>query len=122
MVLIIVNGIYAISAGSITAFIWIFVLLKKLGSRFIENKSERIFHITAEFLMSIVAIIAGILLLLNETWGIYLFYLAMGLVLYASVNAIGIYREKYKMLVIVLAFTAVITLTLTALSIALLSI
>ena len=122
MVLTIIDGVYAISAGSITALIWIFILFKKLGSRFIENKSERIFHITAEFLMSIIAIIAGIALLLNEIWGIYLFYLAMGLVLYASVNAIGIYREKYKTLVIVLALTAVITVTLTALSIALLTI
>ena len=115
--MIVIDGIYAISAGAITALIWIYVLIKKLGTQLIENKSERIFHITAEFLMSIVSMTAGIVLLLDIAWGIYLFYSAMGLILYASVNAIGIYKEKYQILVLILAFTATTTVVITVLSI-----
>ena len=121
MVLIIIDGIYAISAGTITALIWVYVLIKRLGSQLVENKSERIFHIAAEFMMSIVAIIAGIILFLDLTWAIYVFYLAMGLILYASVNAIGIYKDKYRILVLLLISTAVITLILTILSLALIT-
>lgn len=121
MVLIIIDGIYAISAGTITSLIWIYVLIKKMAPQLVENKSERIFHISAEFLMSIVAIVAGIVLLLDLIWGIYLFYLAMGLILYASVNAIGIYKGKYKMLVFILTFTAVISIVIIVLSLILIT-
>jgi len=121
MVLIIIDGIYAISAGIITALIWIIVLAKKQGFKFIENKSERIFHIAAEFMMSILAIDTGIALLLEKTWGIYYFYLTMGLVLYASVNAIGIYYEKYKILAAILVFTASTTVVLTLLTLTLIT-
>ena len=121
MVLAIIDGIFTISAGTITALLWIIVIVKRIDHKFVENPTERLFHIIAEFLMSIVAIIAGIALLLELTWAIPMFYLAMGLIIYAAVNAVGIYKEKNNLLALVLIGTAVITLALTIISIFLLS-
>lgn len=113
MVLEIISGIFSISAGTITASLWIIVLLRKKGIRFIEHPFERLYHVIAEFIMSILAIVGGIALILQLTWGIYLFLFAMGLILYAIVNAIGIYGKKnYKMLLIVLVISAILTFAL----------
>ena len=120
MVLEIIDGIFIISAGTITSILWIYVLLKKQGHKFIEQPFERLFHIVAEFMMSIIAIIGGIALLSQQTWGIPLFFLAAGLILYATTNAIGIYGEKSKFLVIILATSAIITLALIITSIVIL--
>ena len=113
MVLEIISGIFSISAGTITALLWIIVLLRKKGIRFIEHPFERLYHVIAEFIMSILAIVGGIALILQLTWGLYLFLFAMGLILYAIVNAIGIYGKKnYKMLLIVLVISAILTFAL----------
>ncbi|MHA1198653.1 MAG: hypothetical protein ACTSQF_04800 [Candidatus Heimdallarchaeaceae archaeon] len=122
MVLLIIDGIFVISAGLVTSLLWIVVMIKKIEYKFIEKKYERMFHIIAEFVMSLTAIVAGIALLFEQPWGIPLFYLAMGLILYALVNAIGIYKEKkYKLLVLTLIISAVIAVALVAISLALLS-
>ena len=113
MLLEIISGIFSISAGSITALLWIIVMLKKKGELFIEHPFERLFHVTAEFIMSISAMVGGIALILQLTWGLYVFLFAMGLVLYAIVNAIGIYgKKKHKLLLVVLVTSAILTITL----------
>ena len=113
MILEIISGAFAISAGTLTALIWIVVLIKKTGSKFIEHPFERLFHITAEFIMSVLAIIGGIALILDLTWGLYVFLFALGLILYAIINAIGIYGKKeYKLLLIILISSAIITITI----------
>ncbi len=113
MILEIISGVFSISAGTITALLWITVLLKKKGNLFIEHPFERLFHITAEFIMSTLAIVGGIALILELTWGLYVFLFALGLILYAIVNAIGIYGKKeYKVLLAVLVTSALITITL----------
>jgi hypothetical protein len=110
MILEIISGAFSISAGTLTALIWIVVIIKKSGSQFIEHPFERLFHIAAEFIMSILAIVGGIALILELTWGLYVFFFALGLILYAIVNAIGIYGKKdYKLLLIVLISSAIIT-------------
>lgn len=120
MILEIIDGVFVISAGMITLILWIVVLIKRLEYKFIERSFERLFHIIAEFVMSIIAIISGIALLLQQAWGLHLFFLAMGLILYALVNAIGIYGEKkYKLLVIILVISSIITLILIAITFAL---
>ena len=112
-ILEIINGIFVISAGTISSILWSIVLIKKMGHKFIEKKLERRFHILAEFLMSIIAVTSGISLLLEQAWGVPLVYLALGLILYALVNAIGIYDEKgYKLLVIILVVSTIITIAL----------
>ncbi|MHA1954023.1 MAG: hypothetical protein ACW96U_08765, partial [Candidatus Heimdallarchaeaceae archaeon] len=121
MILEIIDGVFVISAGIIALILWIVVLIKRLEHKFIERPFERLFHIIAEFVMSTIAMISGIALLLQQAWGLYLFFLAMGLILYALVNAIGIYGEKnYKLLVIILVISSTIALTLIAVTLALL--
>ena len=121
MILEIIDGVFVISAGTITLILWIVVLIKGLEHKFIERSFERLFHIVAEFVMSITAIISGIALLLQQVWGFSLFFLAAGLILYALINAIGIYGEKkYRLLVIILIGSAIITITLIAISFAIL--
>jgi len=113
MILEIISGVFSISAGTITTLLWIIVLLKKKANLFIEHPFERLFHITAEFIMATLAIVGGIALILELTWGLYMFLFAMGLILYAIVNAIGIYGKKeYTLLLVVLVSSAIITLTL----------
>ncbi len=121
MILEIIDGVFVIIAGTLAIVLWIIVLLKKIEHKFIEKPFERLFHIVAEFVMSIVAIISGILLLLQQTWGLPLFFLATGLILYALINAIGIYGEKkYRFIVIILMVSAIVTIALIAISLALL--
>jgi len=117
MVLEIINGVFTLSAGTMTFVLWVIVILKKQGHKFIEKSFERLFHIIAEFMMSIVAIVSGIGLLLRQIWALPVFFLAMGLILYAIVNAIGIYGEKKnRLLTLTLISSAIITIILIIIS------
>ncbi|MCG3221869.1 MAG: hypothetical protein H7641_10860 [Candidatus Heimdallarchaeota archaeon] len=121
MILEIIDGAFVIGAGTLAMILWIVVLSTKMGHKFREKPFERLFLVIAEFVMSIIAIISGIALLLQQTWGLPLFFLATGLILYALINAIGIYGEKkYGLLVIVLVISTIITMILIAISLVIL--
>jgi hypothetical protein len=110
MVLELVNGIYSITVGISLIGFWVVVYLKKMLDSFIDNSFERLFHIIAELMISVLALISGIVILTNQPWGIFVFILTMGFLIYASVNAIGIYgKKKTWWLVILLATVAMIS-------------
>ena len=52
------------------------------------------FHITAESIMGTISIVSGILMLINLSWALYPFILAMGLVIYSVINSAGYYGQK----------------------------
>ncbi|MFX0043433.1 MAG: hypothetical protein ACFE8L_11015 [Candidatus Hodarchaeota archaeon] len=61
-----------------------------------ELKTEPVaitFHITAEFIMGILSLVSGIFLLIDLSWGPYIFFLAMGSIIYAVINAAGYYGQ-----------------------------
>jgi hypothetical protein len=113
MLIEIIDGVFVLSAGTMTLILWLIVIIKKQGHKFIEKPFERLFHIIAESVMAIISIVGGIALLLEQMWALHMFFLAMGLLLYATVNAIGIYGEKKNMLLTsILISSALITLIL----------
>lgn len=110
MVLELINSIYSIVVGFSLIGFWIVVYARKELDNFIENSFERFFHILAELIISVSALVSGIVILTNQTWGLYLFVLTMGFLIYATINAIGIYgKNKIWWLVILLAVVAIIS-------------
>jgi hypothetical protein len=94
IVLIIISGIYAIVIGIAIVGLWIMLVLT---NQVPELESEPIaikFHITAEITMGILSLISGIVLLIGLDWAPYLFICAMGLVIYAVINAAGYYGQR----------------------------
>ena len=106
-ILEIINGIYGIIVGVSLNLFWIVVYSMKITDKLIENPFERSFHVIAELFISILALISGIVILLREPWGFYLFLLSMGALVYACINAVGIYgKKKIWLLVVTLATVA----------------
>ena len=94
--------------GFSTAVFWMIVIYKRETQKYIIPPLERYFHIIAEFVMSFLSLCTGIVILLNHQWGSILFILTMGFMIYATINAIGIYAQmKYWMLVATLITIAV---------------
>ncbi|MFX0040386.1 MAG: hypothetical protein ACFFCY_13915 [Promethearchaeota archaeon] len=94
MVLLIISGIYAIIIGLGIIGLWTMLVLTKQVP---ELQSEPVaikFHITAEMIMGILSLVSGIFLLIGFPWATYFFILAMGLVIYAVINAAGYYGQK----------------------------
>ena len=106
----IVTGIYSILLGVSLVIFWIIAFYKRETKKYIEIKLERYFHIIAEFVMSILAFISGIAILFDQRWGIILFLLTMGFMIYATINAVGIYaHKKFWLLVTTLIGIAIIS-------------
>jgi len=110
MIIDIVSGIYSILLGVSLIIFWIIVFYKKDSQKYITLPLERNFHVIAEYIMSFLAIICGIGLLSNKGWGRLLFILTMGFVIYATINALGIYaHKKYWILVATLIGITIIS-------------
>ena len=110
MTLEIINGIYSITVGFSLIGFWLVIYLKKQLDSFIDDPFERLFHIIAELMISTLFLISGIVILTKQPWGIFLFMLTMGFLIYASINAIGIYgKKKIWWLTILLAVVALIS-------------
>ncbi|MFW9851431.1 MAG: hypothetical protein ACFFDS_00635 [Candidatus Thorarchaeota archaeon] len=113
MVLEIITGIYSLTVGISLIGFWAVFYLRKELNIFIENSLERFFHILAEIIISILALISGIAILANQSWGLFIYILTMGFLIYASINAIGIYgKKKIWWLVILLAVVALMSTAL----------
>ncbi len=94
MVLTLISGIYAIILGIGILGLWAMLLLTK---QIPELETEPVaigFHITAETIMGVISLLSGIFLLINLTWAIYPFIVAMGLVIYSVINSAGYYGQK----------------------------
>lgn len=96
MVLLIISGIYAIVVGLGIIGLWIMLLFTKQVPELKTEPVAIIFHITAEFIMGILSLVSGIFLLIDLSWGLYIFFLAMGAVIYAVINAAGYYGQRKK--------------------------
>jgi len=94
MVLLVISGIYAIIIGIGVLGLWTMLLLTKQVPEFKTEPVAIVFHLTAEITMGILSLVSGIFLLIGFSWAPYFFILAMGLVIYAVVNAAGYYGQK----------------------------
>ena len=108
-----VNGVYSIVVGISLNLFWIVVFSMRSSHKFIENPKERLFHVVAEIFMSTMSLIAGIGIFYEQDWSIYIFFIAIGALTYACLNAVGIYsKKKLWILVGTLSLVGVISFAL----------
>ena len=94
MLLSIISGIYSLIIGIGIIGLWTMLILTKQVP---ERKTEPIaigFHIVVENIMGILALVSGIILLLDLAFGSLLFILSSGLVIYAVINSAGYYGQR----------------------------
>ncbi len=94
MVLLIISGIYAIVIGIGILGLWTMLLLTKQVPELKTEPVSIALHLTAEIIMGILSLVSGIFLLIGFSWAAYFFILAMGLVIYAVINAAGYYGQR----------------------------
>jgi hypothetical protein len=94
MLLSIISGIYSLIIGVGIIGLWLMLIITKQVP---EMKTEPIaigFHIIVENIMGFLAIVSGIILLLDLIYAPFVFVLSSGLVIYAVINSSGYYGER----------------------------
>ena len=102
MVFSVISGVYAIVIGLGIIGLWIMLLLTKQVPELETEPVAIAFHITAEIIMGILSLLSGIFLLIDLSWAPYFFILAMGLVIYAVINAVGYYGQRKQWVFVIM--------------------
>jgi hypothetical protein len=86
---------------------WLLLLIKKEVPELNTKPTQIFFHLIAEFLTSIMLIIGGVGLLFNQFWGAAVFFVAIGMAIYSTINAAGFYGQlkDWPMFITLLVFT-----------------
>ncbi len=102
-----IASIYIIIIGIAMLCMWLMLLFKKEVPELNTKPTQILFHLIAEFLTSIMLIIGGVGLLLNQFWGIAVFFIAIGMAIYSTINAAGFYGQlkDWPMFITLLVFT-----------------
>ena len=109
MVIELIASIYTIIIGIAMFCMWIFLLGKKEVPELTTKPTQIFFHLIAELLTSIMLIIGGIGLIMDQSWGVALFFISIGMAIYSTINAAGFYGQlkDWPMFIILLVFTLV---------------
>jgi hypothetical protein len=109
-------SIYVILVGFAIIGYWIiFYLRKQTPGQQIEavvdrGQIEMRFHIIAELLAAVVLIIAGTSLLMKISWGREVVLVAIGMLLYTSVNSAGYFAQiRQQSMIIIFAFVLILS-------------
>jgi len=88
---------------------WIFLLGKREVPELNTKPTQIYFHLIAELLTSIALIIGGIGLILNQSWGMALFFISIGMAIYSTINAAGFYGQlkDWPMFIVLIVFTMI---------------
>ena len=88
---------------------WIFLLGKREVPELTTKPTQIFFHLVAELLTSIILIVGGIGLIMNQSWGVALFFISIGMAIYSTINAAGFYGQlkDWPMFIMLLVFTIV---------------
>ncbi len=86
-------GIYGITVGLLILAQWMFFILTAHIPEMNTVPLEILFHLSAEFMTSIVIIAGGISVLRRKPWAPRLYYLASGMLIYAVVNSTGYFLQ-----------------------------
>ncbi|NHJ87699.1 MAG: hypothetical protein FK734_19715 [Asgard group archaeon] len=89
-----VSGIYSLIIGTAIIGLWLMLIIRKQIPELKDEPITIYFHITAEMLMGFLAVISGILILIDHIWGYYLFLISSGLCIYAVINSSGYYAQR----------------------------
>lgn len=109
MVVELIASIYTIIIGIAMLCMWVFLLSKREVPELNTKPTQITFHLIAEFMTSIVLIIGGIGLILNQSWGVTIFFISIGMVIYSTINAAGFYGQlkDWPMFIMLITFTIV---------------
>ncbi len=116
IVLELIASVYIILIGIAMLCMWLLLLIKREVPDLKTKPTQIFFHLIAEFLTSIMLIIGGLGYLMNQPWGVALFFIAVGMVIYSTINAAGFYGQlkDWPMFITLIVFTF-ISLLITAL-------
>ncbi len=116
IVIEIIASIYTIIIGIAMLCMWIFLLGKREVPDLTTKPTQISFHLIAEFLTSIMLLIGGFGLFTDQSWGTVIFYIAIGMVIYSTINAAGFYGQlkDWPMFIMLIVFT-IISLLITTL-------
>jgi len=103
----IIASIYTLIIGIAMLCMWFMLLIKRKVPELNTKPTQIYFHFGAEFLTAIMLIIGGIGLIMNQFWGTTIFFIAIGLAIYSTINAAGFYGhlKDWPMFIMLLVFT-----------------
>jgi len=107
IVIELIASIYIIIIGIALLCMWLLLLIKREVPELNTKPTQIFFHLVAEFLTSIMLIIGGIGLIMNQFWGVAVFFIAIGMAIYSTINAAGFYGQlkDWPMFITLLVFT-----------------
>ncbi|MFX1327580.1 MAG: hypothetical protein ACFE91_05480 [Promethearchaeota archaeon] len=107
MVIELIASIYTILIGITMLAMWLLLLIKKEVPELKTKPTQIFFHLIAEFLTAVMLIIGGIGFITNQSWGLIIFFIAIGMAIYSTINAAGFYGQlkEWPMFIILLIFT-----------------
>ncbi len=116
IVIEIIASIYTIIIGIAMLCMWIFLLGKREVPDLTTKPTQISFHLIAEFITAIMLLIGGFGLFANQSWGMVIFYISIGMVIYSTINAAGFYGQlkDWPMFIMLIVFT-IISLLITTL-------
>ncbi|MFX0003731.1 MAG: hypothetical protein ACFE9C_07385 [Candidatus Hodarchaeota archaeon] len=107
MVVELIASIYVIIIGIAMLCMWLLLLMKKEVPELNTKPTQLYFHLIAEFLTSVMLIIGGTGLIMGQFWGLAVFFIAIGMGVYSTINAAGFYGQlkDWPMFITLLVFT-----------------
>jgi len=116
IVIEIIASIYTIIIGIAMLCMWIFLLGKREVPDLTTKPTQISFHLIAEFITAIMLLIGGFGLFADQSWGMVIFYISIGMVIYSTINAAGFYGQlkDWPMFIMLIVFT-IISLLITTL-------
>jgi hypothetical protein len=87
-------ALYAILIGVFMIGYWVLSLAKKQVPELETEPIRILFHIAAEFVTAIALVVGGIGLLTNSSWGLQVYQVSMGMLLYTVIVSPGYFAQK----------------------------
>ena len=86
---------------------WFLLLFKREVPDLKTKPTQIFFHLAAEFLTAVVLIVGGIGFIISQPWGLAIFFIAIGMAIYSTINAAGFYGQlkDWPMFIILIAFS-----------------
>ncbi len=86
---------------------WFLLLFKREVPELKTKPTQIYFHLIAEFLTAVFLIIGGIGFIMNQPWGVAVFFIAIGMAIYSTINAAGFYGQlkDWPMFITLMVFT-----------------
>ena len=107
IVLELIASVYTIIIGITMLVMWFLLLFRREVPDLKTKPTQIFFHLAAEFLTAVFLIIGGIGFIMNQPWGLAVFFIAIGMAIYSTINAAGFYGQlkDWPMFIILMVFS-----------------